>query len=249
MKISIILLAGITTQDHYDLTSRTLESLSSSKGFNDCEFIIVDNGSVIGGDVLAPVPDIYIRNKVNQGFTVGMNQGIKVASGDILVLANNDIRLSPNWIEVTQQVFEALEDTGSLHFKMIPYDEPFNLSNKVWNTGKERWCHGSFYVIRKQVFDDLGLYDEGYGLGGYDDWDLQYRIRKDGRWRLAYTNGAAFQHQDSSTYNTHDPESRRLKDENNLKYFQKKYNTTKTPEQLLQEDFPDQFSRSWKPFP
>jgi GT2 family glycosyltransferase len=177
-KVSVIIPAWIINDELYQLTSNTVASLSQSVG--GFELIIVDNASSIGADQLLTVSDIYIRNKENLGYPKAVNQGCKLANGDFLCIANNDIRVSPNWIKVTREVFKKLPKAGSLHFKMVDYNTPFNISKNVWEDGKERWCHGSFFVWRRKAIEEMDYMDEGYGLGGYDDYDWQYRLRPKG---------------------------------------------------------------------
>lgn len=247
MKTSVIMLAAIMSPELYDLTSATLKSLEESRGIGDCEIVIVDNGSSIGGDQLQRVSDIYIRNKQNLGFTPAVNQGIKLATGKLLAIANNDIRVSPNWLMVAREIFGKLPKAGSVHYRMIPYNEPMQFDDKVWIEGKERWCHSSFYVIRRSVFDKIGLYDEEFKEFGYEDWDFWYRVRR-ADFRTAYTNLACFQHKDSSTADSVlDQGSREKSVQKNREYFKGKHG--RYPEDLFRETYPKQFKKPWKPFP
>src|SRR3990167_217958 len=123
---------------------------------------------------------------------------------------------------------------------MVGYDEPFGLSNQYWPTGKERWCHGSFFVIRKTMLDDVGIYEEDYKEGGMDDWDFQHRARHIKKWQTAYTNGAAFQHKDSSTYNAQDQKKRAERDVRNKEIFKKKFG--EYPEDIWNRLYPNQRS-------
>lgn len=179
-----------------------------------------------------------------------------MATGDLICIANNDIKVSPNWITATEEVFKELPKVGSLHFKMVQYNEPFNLGNAVWDHGKEKWCHGSFFVWRKEAVEDIegfksqnkrGPCDEGYGLGGYDDYDWQHRMRHLKGWKIAYTNGAAFQHKDSSTQNLLEQESRKTSDNKNREYFKSKFG--EYPDVIWEQRFPEQKEIPWRPFP
>ena len=40
-----------------------------------------------------------IRNKQNLGFAVGNNQGIAAARGEYILLMNNDIVVTPAWLD------------------------------------------------------------------------------------------------------------------------------------------------------
>ena len=259
MKISIIVLAWIRNQEHYDLTVNTINSLAATEDLGDSEFIVVDNGSVLGGDMLQKSFKVCIKNQENKGYPKGVNQGVALATGDLIAIANNDIRVSPNWAKVTREAFDKLpkqgHPLGSLHFKMVGYNEPFNTSDGVWTEGRERWCHGSFFVWSRMAITKLSGYktkqrsgplDEGYGLGGFDDYDWQFRMRAR-KLETAYTNGAAFQHKDSSTLNTLESGARSESDKKNREYFKSKFG--EYPDVMWNEKYKKQLKRDWKPFP
>lgn len=246
-KISVILPCWIVNDELYQLTGKAIQSLQNSNSWNECELIIIDNASPVGGDQLMSIANTYIRNKENLGYPKAVNQGIKLAFGDLICIANNDIKVSPNWIEVTKEVFKRLPEAGSLHFKMIGYEEPFNLGEDVWNKGKERWCTGSFFIWRKKAIEEIGGIDESYGLGGYDDWDWHQRMNHIGGWESVYTNAAGYQHKDSTSQNLRDESERLESDKRNREYFKSKFG--KYPEEIWEEKYPGQFKKPWKPFP
>lgn len=241
------MLAQNLNDEHYELTRNTIDSFGLTDGIERCELIIIDNASAIGGDQMSTVADIYVRNKKNQGYPASINQGVALASGELVCLANNDIRVSPNWLTVAEEIFSKLPNTASVHYKMLGYNEPFNLSDKVWETGKERWCHGSFFVCKKDVFNEVGKYEVSYREGGMDDWDFQHRLRHIHKYNTAYTNGAAFQHKDSSTYNAHDQQKRAERDARNELIFEKKFGRKAVD--IWNDMYPNQMSIPWKPFP
>ena len=70
------------------------------------EMIVVDNGSSDGtGAYLAgvqdavPVPVTVVSNARNLGFPAAINQGLKAARGDYLVLLNNDAVVTDAWLD------------------------------------------------------------------------------------------------------------------------------------------------------
>ena len=246
MLVSIIVPVYILNEELLSLTEATFESLQQTEWDGEqVELILVDDGSSVGQNFLKVHSDIYIRGSVNHGYPWAVNKGIKVSSGELLLISNNDVRVSSNWLKVAKEIFAQDHKVGSVHFRMIEYDQPIELGNDTWITGKERWCHGSFYVIRREALPE-GLYDENYGLGGYDDYDLQYRLRKAG-WVTAYTNKAVFQHKDSSTQLLRDSTERRQSDIKNREYFKQKFG--EYPDLLFEKTFIDQMAVPWKPFP
>lgn len=244
--ITIILPCWIVNDELYDLTVATFQSLAESSGIDKTRIITIDNGSSIGGDMLQKYSDICIRNRENIGYPAAVNQGIKLAKTPLLAILNNDIKVSPNWIKTTEEVFSKLDNIGSLHFKMVGYYEPFNLGEDVWDKGKERWCTGSFFIWNKKAIDEIGGIDENYGLGGYDDWGWHQEMNHIRNWKSAYTNVAAYQHKDSATQNLRDPSERSESDKKNKEYFKSKYG--KYPEEIWQEKYPEQMNKPWKPF-
>lgn len=225
----VIMPCWLINEDLITLTKSAVESLGEVK------LIIIDNGSPIGGGFLREKADIYIRNQTNKGYAIAVNEGLNlVQRTKPVAIANNDIRVSEGWQKVAEEI---LEDplVMSVHFKMIPYDEPFNLGNKVWITGKERWCTGSFFVMR-----NCGLFDENF-LNSLDDWDIHLRMYKKG-FKTAYTNKAAYQHHDSFTQKL--IPQRTENNAKNLEYFVYKHGDT--PENIWLKMFPDQMSQNWR---
>ena len=149
--------------------------------FKGHRLIIIDNGSPMGGGEMRELADIYIRDKVNIEFAGAVNQGLKLA-GEIVCVANDDIRVPPQWEEVALDILKD-STVGSVHFRMIPYDQPFNPGNETWTTGKERWCTTSFFVMRNKQ-----LFDENF-KSGCEDWAYWYEFRELG-YKTAYTNKA-----------------------------------------------------------
>ena len=70
------------------------------------ELIVVDNGSTDGTGMYlagiqdaAPAPVTVITNGQNLGFPAAINQGLKAARGDYLVLLNNDAVVTDGWLD------------------------------------------------------------------------------------------------------------------------------------------------------
>jgi glycosyltransferase involved in cell wall biosynthesis len=70
------------------------------------ELIVIDNGSTDGtGPYLsgvqdaAAVPVTVIANTTNRGFPAAINQGLRQARGEYLVLLNNDVVVTDAWLE------------------------------------------------------------------------------------------------------------------------------------------------------
>jgi GT2 family glycosyltransferase len=221
-----------TNREIHNLTEMAIESIKPDR------LIIVDNGSTFATGYLREVADVYIRNEKNMGYPYAVNQGLKKAESDLICISNNDIRVPDNIFRVAVDVLQDKE-TGSVHFKMIPYDHKFTFGEKVRKTGKERWCTSSFFVIKKEAIPEEG-YDEKFGMGSYDDWDFWKRVRDNG-WKTAYTNRSCYQHWGSWTL-SQIPESE--KKHKNREYFKKKHG--KYAEEIWNELYPDQMNSNYQ---
>jgi glycosyltransferase involved in cell wall biosynthesis len=241
MKTSIILLRCDFNQDLFELTKAAVQTLKGAD-----QNILIDNGSTVGD--IKDWADIYVKNKVNKGYTGGVNQGIKLATGDIIFLINNDILVSSNMIEVTKDIFNKNLGVGSVHFRMQPYDEPFFLGMDTWVDGKERWCHASCFAIRRDAIP-AGAWDESFGEGGYDDYAVFHIMRDLEKWQQAYTNRVAFRHKDSSTYMALDKRDggRTERDMKNRELYKQRFG--EYPDVQFAKLFPEQMTEPWRPFP
>jgi GT2 family glycosyltransferase len=219
--------------DLIDLTENAIKSLRE----NDVKITIIDNGSPIGGGALREWADEYVRNPVNLGYAPAVNQGLKLHMGEIVAISNNDIRVSKNWKEIAEEIMEDPK-VCSVHFRMIPYDQPWNPGTEISKEGRERWCSSSFFVVRADQ-----LYDEEF-RNSYDDYDYWYRWRQKG-FKQAYTNKAEYQHLDSSTVQRM-PEHTET-NMKNYEYYKRKHG--EYPDVKFALDFPEQVKINWKPFP
>jgi GT2 family glycosyltransferase len=231
--IPIIMPVWSNDEETMVLTENAVNSLKTPQSV----FFIVDNGSTLGGGKMREMSDVYVRLKNNLGFAKAVNIGLKICLGvNAVVVANNDIRVSPNWLEVAEEILED-PHVGSVHFRMVPYDEPFSYGNDVWKTGKERWCTSSFFVMKHvQLFDDTYF-------NSCEDWDFWLRFRT--HLQTAYTNKACYQHADSFTQKK--IPQREENDKRNREYFKKQHG--EYPEVLFERDYPQQMIMPWRPFP
>ena len=99
-KLSVIMPCFILNEEILVLTQNAIDSLG------DVHLIIIDNASPAGGGLLRDRADLYIRNKSNLGYAIAVNEGIKLSKNEFIAIANNDIRVSKNWQEVTQEIIK-----------------------------------------------------------------------------------------------------------------------------------------------
>lgn len=195
MKTSIIIL----TYNGLRYSKKCMESIRKYTE-KDYEIIVIDNNSNDGTkNWLKMQKDIkVVYNKENLGFPKGCNQGINVASGDDVLLLNNDVIVTYNWLRNLRMCLYSSKQIGavgpvtnrcsngqSINIKhnsisgMLKWCERYNKSNYCKWQQKDRLV-GFCLLIKKEVINKIGLLDERFSPGNYEDDDYSLRIRKAG---------------------------------------------------------------------
>ena len=167
------------------------------------ELIIVDNGSTDGTQAFLKDYEKkhnkckIILNERNRGFAVGNNQGISSATGNYILLLNNDVIVTQNWLEKLIIHIESDPNIGMVgpvsnsvsgpqKVEHAPYGNDLNNMQKFAqnhskkNNGKTQdklRLVGFCLLIKRQVLDIIGGLDENYGNGNFEDDDLCLRSR------------------------------------------------------------------------
>src|SRR5581483_4238689 len=91
--------AIVPTWNRADLLRSILANLTSQSRVPD-QIIVVDNGSTDATQLVARKfgVDLVVFPE-NRGFAVAVNEGIRRASGDWVLIVNNDVVLEPDWLE------------------------------------------------------------------------------------------------------------------------------------------------------
>ncbi|MHC1707754.1 MAG: glycosyltransferase family 2 protein [Bacteroidales bacterium] len=118
MKLSIII---VNYNVRYFLEQCLYSVLEACKNI-DSEVIVVDNNSVDGSVemVREKFPGIsLLANEQNLGFSKANNQGIKVSSGEYILLLNPDTLVEKDTFRLCLEFMENHQDAGALGVKMI----------------------------------------------------------------------------------------------------------------------------------
>lgn len=201
-KVSIV----IVTYNNLDLTKECLLSLEKYNNYNNCEIIIVDNMSE--KDNTRKYLEEYgqshqnvkvILNDINGGFSYGNNIGIKEAVGDFVILLNNDTYVTSNWIERLISHFYSDEKIGmvgprsnnigneakiDVSYKnmdeMIEFSERLYKAKKFVQYKDIRVLAFFCVAIKREVIEKVGLLDEAFGIGMFEDDDYCERVKAAG---------------------------------------------------------------------
>jgi len=164
------------------------------------ELIIVDNGSTDGtveqlkilatGDKRCRL----VLNADNRGYAAGCNQGILAAQGEYLVLLNNDTVVTPEWLSGLLECHSSHAFAGIVGpltnsasgIQVVPgpaycveegldfYSRSFRAAHRFRRVPSRRIV-GFCMLFRRGLVDDIGLLDEQFGSGNYEDDDFCLR--------------------------------------------------------------------------
>jgi GT2 family glycosyltransferase len=190
--------------------------------YRDFEVIVADNASHDESlELLArDYPEVrVVALPENRGFTGGNNAGIRAASGEIIVLLNNDTEVNAHWLEEILATFERHPEAGLVASKMKLFDrrDTFHTAGDfyrvdglpgnrgVWEIDRGQYdreeyvfsaCGGSA-AYRKSMLDQIGLLDEDF-FYSCEDIDLAWRAQLAG-WKCVYAPTAIVYHKLSAT--------------------------------------------------
>jgi len=187
------------------------------------EVVVVDNGSQDTSPAIVEeeFPDTrLIRNRGNLGFAGGCNVGLAAATGDLLVLLNQDTLTQPGWLAglVTALQEPGVGVAGSLALlldgKTIQHaggvvDWPLGvarhlgygdlLTERQQQPGNVQFVTGASLALRREVLERIGPLDEGFWPGYYEDVDFCWRAW-DAGYSIRYTPSSTLIHRESSSF-------------------------------------------------
>ena len=188
--ISII----IPVYNQHEMTEECLQAIHANT--EDYEIILVDNGST------PAIEGATIRNDLNAGFPVAVNQGIRAANGNVIILLNNDCVVTPywaqhlvTWLDVFDIVAPMTNYCAGLQQVALPVYNDIKELNKrafAWyednrlESQEVKWVIGFCMAFRKNLYDELGEFDESLWPCSGEELDLCLRARAAG-----YTVGIA----------------------------------------------------------
>ena len=216
-KVSIVMLLC----NRAEVTLACLRSLAFGLNTTPFELILVDNGSTDKtGAMLDQIEGAtIIRNPQNVGYPMGVNQGVAQASGEYLLLLNNDTEVLGRSIDAAVECLDTNASVGMVGGRVVLLDGTLQEAGCViWRDGWpgqfargwspddpavmfERdvdYCSAAFMMTRRQLFVQSGGFDEVFSPGYFEDPDFSVRLRRAG-WRARYLPDIVILHYENAT--------------------------------------------------
>jgi GT2 family glycosyltransferase len=227
----------VVTYNNLPLTHHCLSSLERCNDYAAVEIIVVDNHSTDGTpsmlrDWAAASPQRkVILNQDNLGFAAANNQGLAIASGEYLVLLNNDTQVTPGWIRSLRGHLQRNRRLGlvgpvtnnigneariDIHYDSMDDMVPQSLLFTRRHVGKllpMRTLAFFCVMMPRSTYERIGPLDEAFGRGFFEDDDYCRRIEAAGL-EIACAEDVFIHHHLSASFN-------KLKSEERVALFEK----------------------------
>jgi len=204
LKLSVIIL-NYNVRYFLELCLKSVEAAIANI---DAEIIVVDNNSKDDSCKMVKelFPKVkLIENKDNSGFSKGNNIGVLQARGEYLCILNPDTVVAEDTFVDILKFSEGKKNLGIVGCKLIngggvflpeskrniptvnvAFKKMLGFSNDYYanhisknDNGEVDVLVGAFMLVKKQIYNEVGGFDEDYFMYG-EDIDLSYKVLKNG---------------------------------------------------------------------
>jgi GT2 family glycosyltransferase len=200
------------------------------QSFRDFDVVVVDNGSSADSvnvleEYFSKIPHSikisFLPSQNNLGFSGGNNCALKISTGELVALLNNDTEPEPNWLTEIVEAMETNPAVGICASKMLVFGtdvidsagDGFLRSLKGYKRGegenKNNYSTREFVfgacagaaLYRKEMIDRIGFLDEDFFLI-HEDTDINLRAQITG-WKVLFVPTAIVYHKVRSSIGRH----------------------------------------------
>jgi GT2 family glycosyltransferase len=188
-----------------ELTRRCIDSVSTCLGSSIRQIYIQDDAS---GDETRqmldqlPYPGINVHHaEENQGFGPSVNAAIRHSDASCVLVLNSDTVASHDflptlWAALAADPLLAVVIPGGNDYARYDLDQYLRRPGGYIETHR---LQGHAFLIRRNVFEEVGGFDPAFGRGYYEDVDLGRRLNQRG-WRIGIHPEASIQHKGGGSF-------------------------------------------------
>ncbi len=165
------------TYNNFDQLIKTLNSIPKT---DIVESVVINGGDCKKTkDFLDTYPGKSLSEK-DEGIADAFNKGIKTSSGNYIMFLNSgDILLSKNYLQKAKSILDSNPDIAFVHSNIIFSDQlgsDLYMKPQMKNLGRGMPYHHQTMIVRKKIFDDIGLFKKElkYAM----DFDFVVRMEK-----------------------------------------------------------------------
>jgi GT2 family glycosyltransferase len=207
----------VCTRNRAESLIRTVRSLLQSAG--EFELVVIDQSDGMESekalDVFLSDPRLRYARSQARGKGAALNQGLRVAAGDLVVCTDDDCEAPPGWVKDMARVMEA-HPTAAIVFCNVlaaPYDGGAGYV-PAYQQHRDRLLSSIFearnglglgagMALRRHAVLAVGGFDETFGPGARfasgDDWDISLRAMLKG-WHVYDTAEVSILHHGFRTF-------------------------------------------------
>ncbi|MGH3720964.1 MAG: glycosyltransferase [Pseudonocardiaceae bacterium] len=208
----------------WEYTRACLASLEQYRPAVPFEVLVVDDASPDRtAELITASPGVrLISTERNVGFIGACNLGAGHARGTYLLFLNNDTEVRPGALDALVDAADSDDRIGLVGAMLVYPDGRLQESGGIiwadgsgWNYGRGQdatapqfqvrrdvdYCSGAAILVRREVFEHVGGFDQRYAPAYYEDTDLAFAIRASG-YRSIVEPRAVVVHHEGVTHGT-----------------------------------------------
>lgn len=232
----------IPVYNQFEYTYQCLKCVKKYSGDIPYEIIVADDhSSDITIDLKHIVKGIHvIRNKENYRFLLNCNHAAKAARGKYIVFLNNDTQVQADWLSALLNTMERdaaiglagsklvypngrLQEAGGIVWRdaaVLEYGNNCNPQSPLFNKIREAdYISGASIIIRRELWEKLGGFDERFAPAYYEDVDLAFRVREMG-YRVVYQPKSEVIHSEGTSGSMENAQKMKI-EENRHRFYEK----------------------------
>jgi glycosyltransferase involved in cell wall biosynthesis len=164
----------IPVKDAEKYVGEAIESVLA-QAYPKLELIVVDGHSTDrSAEVARSYPDVTFVEQDGTGIAGAWNQAIELSSGELIAFLDSDDRWSAGKLEAQLELLERRPELagaiGMVHFFITPGGKPPPGTRPHLFDGEHVAHIPGALIVRRAIFDQIGLFDPSYQLCLDVDW-------------------------------------------------------------------------------